>query len=471
MARKKPNFILIMTDQHRGDCLSLENHPVLLTPNIDYIGGQGVHFARAYTTCPSCIPARRSLMVGQYPATHGLVGYHDGLEWQAPATLPEVLKTAGYQTFLVGRNMHLWPRRKRYGFDEMVIWQEDYFSFLSSQHLTRDDCYGHGISANGWTARPWHLDEKFHPTTWTITEALHFLERRDPSCPFFLVISFIAPHPPLTPPAFYLERYLRCKIPLPYLGEWASPPEKNGKGSHVAADRVNLTGEALISARAGYYGLINHIDDQIYRLYDALKGEIRQNTYLLFTSDHGEMLGDHYLFRKCYPYEGSVRIPFLICGPEIESGQQVFYPVCLEDIMPTVLQLAEVPVPETVEGQSLIPILRGEKKKLEREYLHGEHASCYSYHQANHFLTDGKEKYCWFPATGKEQLFDLTQDPGEIHDLATDSRFQERVVFWRKKLIETLKGRPEGFTDGKRLIPGRPHQACLPHVSGPVLSG
>lgn len=159
---------------------------MLLTPNIDFIGGQGVHFTRAYTTCPSCIPARRSLMVGQYPATHGLVGYHDELEWEAPATLPAVLKAAGYQTFLVGRNMHLWPRCKRYGFDEMVIWQEDYFSFLSSQHLTRDDCYSHGISANGWTARPWHLDEKFHPTTWTVTETLRFLERRDPSCPFFL---------------------------------------------------------------------------------------------------------------------------------------------------------------------------------------------------------------------------------------------------------------------------------------------
>jgi len=467
---KQPNILLIMTDQHRGDCLSLENHPVLLTPNIDHIGGQGVHFTRAYSTCPSCVPARRSLMVGQYPATHGMVGYHDGLEWTAPPTLPSVLKAAGYHTFLVGRNMHLWPRRQRYGFDEMVIFEDDYMEFLTNH---QDNCpagyWDHGISGNGWTARPWHLQEKFHPTTWTVTQALHFLKRRDPSCPFLLVVSFIAPHPPLVPPAFYLERYLRSQIPPPYLGDWAKPPERDGRGSHVQSYRVNLQGEALRAARAGYYGLINHVDDQLYRLlgsHTGLKGDLAKNTYIIFTSDHGEMLGDHYLFRKAYPYEGSARIPFLIQGPEVQPGQTCSCPVSLEDIMPTILELAGIPIPETVEGQSLAPILRGKKKTLEREYLHGEHASCYSYPQANHFLTDGKEKYCWFTATGEEQLFNLQDDPGELHNLACRPEYQPRLLVWRERLITKLKNRPEGFTDGERLIPGRPHQPLLPHASG-----
>ncbi|MCM8769244.1 MAG: sulfatase-like hydrolase/transferase, partial [Candidatus Omnitrophica bacterium] len=329
--------------------------------------------------------------------------------------------------------------------------------------------WDHGISGNGWTARPWHLDERFHPTTWTVTEALRFLTRRDPSCPFFLVVSFIAPHPPLVPPAFYLDRYLRQPLPKPYIGDWAVPPENNGRGSHIQSYRVNLQGEALKAARAGYYGLINHLDDQLYRLlgdHTGLKGDLGKNTYLIFTSDHGEMLGDHYLFRKCYPYEGSARIPFLISGPQIESGLVSSYPVCLEDIMPTVLELAGIPIPQTVEGQSLLPILRGEKRRLAREYLHGEHATCYHINQANHFLTDGVEKYCWFSATGQEQLFNLKEDPGELHNLAAKIEHQDRLLFWRSKLIEKLRNRPEGFTDGERLIPGKPHQPLLPHASG-----
>lgn len=469
---ERPNFILIMTDQQRGDCLSLADHPVLLTPMMDRIGGQGVHFRQAYTTCPSCIPARRSLMTGQYPHTHGMVGYRDHIAWNAPPTLPGVLRDAGYHTALVGRDMHLHPRRKRYGFDEMVIHSQDYQRYAAdNQTGDRLDGMAHGISGNGWTARPWHLDEKLHPTTWTVTEGLRFLERRDPSCPFFLTVSFIAPHPPLVPPAFYLDRYLRLNLPEPYIGDWATPPPGGGKGLDVQSDHVQLEGEALRSARAGYYGLINHVDDQLYRLlgsHTGLQGDDRRNTYVIFTSDHGEMLGDHYLFRKCYPYDGSARIPFLISGPCVQPNRTCHQTVCLEDIMPTVLDLAGCSIPETVDGRSLVPVLRGETDGLDREFLHGEHARCYNYEQANHFLTDGKEKYIWYPCDGTEQLFDLTNDPGETRNLTPDPVYRERVALWRQRLIEHLTGRPEGFTDGERLITGQPHEPLLPHAFGPV---
>src|SRR5690625_2466162 len=110
MPDDRPNILLIMTDQQRGDCLSLAGHPCLLTPNMDAIGAAGAHFRRAYSTCPVCIPARRSLMSGQHPATNGMVGYKDFQEWNPPATLPGALRDAGYQTGLVWRNMHLHPR-------------------------------------------------------------------------------------------------------------------------------------------------------------------------------------------------------------------------------------------------------------------------------------------------------------------------------------------------------------------------
>ncbi|MBU0611360.1 MAG: arylsulfatase [Armatimonadetes bacterium] len=466
----RPNFVLIMPDQHRGDCLSLAGHPAVLTPNLDSIGGAGVHFTQAYTTCPSCIAARRSLMTGQFPATHGMVGYHDHLEWNAPPTLPGVLREHGYQTALVGRTMHLYPTRKRYGFDEMVLHTDDYRRYLAdNQAGDRAGMFDHGISRNGYTARPWHLDEKLHPTTWTVTEALRFLERRDPSCPFFLVVSFIAPHPPLVPPAFYLDRYLRQDLPAPALGDWATPPPNGGLGRDVETYRVDLRGELLRSTQAGYYGLINHMDDQICRLlgtHTGLDAATRRNTVLLFTSDHGEMLGDHYLFRKYCAYEGSAHIPFLISGPEVAPGRVCHEAVCLEDLMPTVLDLAGCPIPDTVEGRSLVPILRGHADALDRDYVHGEHTASGGPETSHQYLTDGREKYLWFTQTGEEQLFNLAEDPRELQNLAGLPAHAERLGRWRRRMAEHLRDRPEGFSDGDRLIAGRPHNTLLPHASG-----
>ena len=453
----RPNFLVIMTDQQRGDSLGCAGHPALLTPNMDSIAGAGTRFSRAYSTCPVCIPARRSFLSGQFPATCGLVGMRD-LEWNPPATLPGELAKAGYQTFLVGRTMHQHPPRKRFGFDHMVIQSgiegADYEAFFTRNAPPgAGGPRGAGITHNDWTARPWHLDEPLHYTNWTATQAEEFLRTRDPSCPYFLVVSFLAPHPPLVPPAFYFDRYLRADLPTPAIGDWAVPPEKN---LPVNSARVNLTGEALRSCQAGYFGLINHVDDQIRRILNPVEGLVDSNTVILFTSDHGEMLGDHYLYRKSLPYEGSARIPFLIQGPGLPANQVLDQPVCLEDIMPTVLDLAGVPIPASVEGRSVVPLLTGQSTAW-RPYLHGEHAG------TAHFLTDGIEKYIWFAADGREQFFNLKDDPKECVDLTRNGRSAARVADWRQRLIEQLQGRPEGFTDGKKLIAGRRYEAVVPH--------
>jgi arylsulfatase A-like enzyme len=461
VAEPRPNILLIMTDQQRGDCLGIEGHPVLLTPTMDRIAGQGVRFTRAYTTCPSCIAARRSLLSGQFPVTHGMVGYHDGVEWDAPPTLPQVLSEHGYQTCLVGRNMHQHPPRKRYGFDHMVISGQDgdYQEWLARlEPEGSGGYYGTGVMHNDWTARPWHMPEAYHMTNWTVNEALTFLRKRDPSCPFFLVVSFLAPHPPLIPPAPYMDRYLRQDLPEPVIGDWATAPDNDGLGMGQSSDRVDLQGEALRSARAAYYGLINHIDDQINRLLNPVDGVDRitgDNTIVVFTSDHGEMLGDHYLWRKTLPYEPSARIPLLIRAPErfgIQSGHVADQAVCLEDIMPTLLEMAGVDVPETVEGKSLVPLLRGEPVDW-RPYLHIEHAP------VHHTLTDGKEKFIWFAQTGLERYFRLDEDPKELRDLIDDPQYSERTSTWRGRLVDLLKDRREGFSDGEKLVPGRPYPA------------
>lgn len=330
---------------------------------------------------------------------------------------------------------------------------------------------GHGMSFNGWTAKPWHLPEHLHPTNWTVNQSRNLLRERDEAKPLFLTTSFYAPHPPFIPPAFYLDRYLRLDLPPASIGSWATCPEHEGIGLGVDSARTVLRGEALRSAQAGYFGLIDHIDDQLYWLISEFKLDsqrLARPWVVVFTSDHGEMLGDHYYFRKCEPYEGSARIPLLVQGSRelgFQSQLDCSGPVCLEDIMPTLLEVAGVALPVAIDGESLLPVLRGERGLL-RSWLHAEHAPCYSVEQAYHSLTDGEAKYIWRPHAGSEQLFDLRVDPQERTDLAVRGDRQEQLERWRARLIEHLADRPEGFTDGERLIPGRPYPAALPNVIG-----
>jgi arylsulfatase A-like enzyme len=462
---ERPNIILFFTEQHRGDCLGIEGHPVLLTPNMDAIAGAGVRFTRAYSSCPTCIAARRSLLSGQFPATHGMVGYREGVTWDIADTLPAVLARAGYQTCWVGRSMHQFPGDKHFGFERMVTQEHRrpsaYETFFKQRRPDDwEGLYGTGVMHNDWTARPWHLEEDLHPTNWTVHEALRFLNERDTTRPFFLVVSFLAAHPPLVPPAFYMERYIRTGVPAPVIGDWATPPPNGGRGLDVSSAAVDLRGEALLSARAGYYGLLNHLDDQIRRILNPVCGVDRMtggNTVVALSSDHGEMLGDHYLWRKTVPYEPSARVPLLLRAPSrfgIRPGTTVDRPVGLEDIMPTFLDFAGVPVPSGVEGRSLLPLARGETPAW-RPYIHIEHAPMH------HTLTDGKEKYIWFAADGRDQFFRLTDDPTECHDLAPLPAEAARLAHWRALLATELKERPEGFSDGARLIPGRPYPAVL----------
>ena len=460
---KRPDILLVMTDQQRGDCLGCEGHPVLLTPSMDALAADGVRFSRCYSECPVCIPARRTLLSGQLPGTHGMVGYNDKVEWDPPPTLPAVLREHGYQTALVGRSMHQRPPRMRLGYDLVEstgLDADDYHGWLA-RNAPPDSggWFGGGVMHNDWTARPWPLAEYLHFTNWTVERALRFLARRDPAAPFFLTVSFVAPHPPLQPPAFYMERYLRTGVPDPVIGDWAEPPEGMASGGQdlVAPGKVRLAGEALLGTRAGYYGSINHVDDQIRRILNTITG-VSRDTIVIFTSDHGEMLGDHYLWRKQLAFEASARIPFLVRAPEsfgIAPGSVVDRPCGLADLMPTALDMAGVPIPETVDGASLLPLMRGEDVTW-RECVHIE---CSPRHQA---LTDGREKYIWEVPDGRELFFDLEADPLEARNLAADPACADRVAHWRERLVARLADRPEGFVRDGRLVPGCRYGNMIP---------
>lgn len=463
---QRPDILLIMPDQMRGDCLSLENHPVLMTPNIDSIGREGAHFTRAYTTCPSCIPSRRAMLTGRHPARNGLVGYREGVPLAHP-TFVQAMVDSGYRTTLVGRHMHQHPYEEGYGFQDRTfascyVENDPYFDALEAAFPGQGGIKSHGLSNNGWNTRPWQFPDPWHPTGWISTRVREKIRAASDERPHFITASYYAPHPPLLPPAFYYERYRNLDLPETAIGDWEERPAGSERGCGVDANRVVLEGEALRSAQAGYFGLINHIDDQVYSLLFEFRRRAAARGrpwVVIFTSDHGEMLGDHHLFRKCEPYEGSSRVPFLIQGsPELgfETGSVHRSPVCLEDLAPTLIDLAGAGEPEGMDGRSLLPVLRGDATGV-RDILHTEHNAGYDRDQAFHMLTDGHWKFIWRPEDGTEQLFDLDADPQERTNLAQNPDHSAETDRWRDRMIAHLADRPEGFSDGTRLIAGRPY--------------
>jgi len=471
MPTAPPNLLLIMTDQQRGDALGIEDHPVLQTPQLDYFAAAGTRFRHAYSACPVCIPARRTLMTGQRPATQGTVCNHP-THLDAP-TLPEQLHRGGYQTALCGK-LHFYPFYKRYGFEHFA-WsdgpfcrmEDDYQRFLRNKGVTLPDTSdAHGQGPNAYPVTPWHLDDELHFSNWCVTEAIEFLERRDPSRPFFLNVSFLNPHQPYTPPRFYLDRYLRLidDIPEPYVGDWARQYDQPQRGTNPQGTwRLSFDPRVMKEVRAGYYACINHIDDQISRLMNR----VPPNTLIVFTSDHGEMLGDHQWLRKRLPYEPSARVPMLVyphwlgddslvSNPSgaVPAGNVRDEPVELMDIMPTLLDAAGLDIPDTVEGQSLLPLLKqdaGDDVPW-RDYVHGECSQVPTTDSGMQYLTDGKRKYIWWPALATEQYFNLADDPREMHDLANDPACAEEIKVWRARLVQELDGRPEGFVRNGELV-------------------
>ena len=207
----------------------------------------------------------------------------------------------------------------------------------------------HGANGNGRVARPWHLEERLHFTNWVTDCAMEFLDRRDPTRPFLLNVSYHQPHEPCTPPQAYWDRYIDAELPEPPVGEWARVFDGPNLGQPVASWRTQLTEAQQRQYQAGHYGCINHIDDQIGRLLMVMP----RNTIVCFVSDHGEMLGDHQWIRKRTPYEGCARVPFLVRFPDgfgVDPAQVRSEPVELMDVMPTLLEAAGVPALDGVDG-------------------------------------------------------------------------------------------------------------------------
>jgi len=454
MGTDRPNVLLFTTDQHRGDHIGLAGHPVVETPNLDSFINHGAYFPNAYTEIPSTTGARRCLLAGQASYVCGLVGYA-AAEWNERNTLAQVLADHGYHSINIGfRNLH--PRRKLFGFHNVICHDiregvDDYMDWLREKLGPDADERGHGLDANGWMARPWHLEERYHPTVWTTNMAIEQIRKRDPTRPFFLWLSHLRPHSPYDPPKYFWDMYIDRELPEIPVGDWASGHDVPGP-FETTAWRGALTPEQNHRMRAAYMATCTHIDFELGRLLQVLgRMGLLNNTLIVFVSDHGDMMGDHHLHRKTYAYEGSARIPFVIkYTKEMDLPTGTFEQVVgLQDVMPTILDAVGIPVPKTVTGMSVLDAIRG---KPWRPFLHGEHSPCYSADEAMHYLTDGKWKYIYFPKSGEELLFDLVRDRKELRNLSTDPAFQEELTLWRNRLIKHLAKRPDGFSDGTNLL-------------------
>ena len=359
-ANRKPDIVLIMTDQQKASSLPMYGNPTVRTPNLSRFAAGAMVFTHAFTSCPLCVPARVSAFTGQYPSAHGSP---DNNRLMAPGRnhLLKRLKEAGYATGLAGKN-HCFRKEDLEYFDRVAeCWHhgpktDDPVYAEPSEWLRscRDvkGCWG-------WTRNPFPPERL--GTHWTVDKGIEFLEAHRDG-PFFLWLSIPDPHVPFQAPEPYASMYPPETVDMPAFreGEMDNKPLAQRIDSRVmCADAVSE--ETIRNVRSIYYGMNSYVDDELGRFFDAMEASGKTNEALvIYVSDHGEYLGEHRMIRKSKSaYDALTHIPFIVRAPQGVQGVSDAF-VSLEDIMPTVLRAAGLDCPGEVQGRDLMPLLRGE---------------------------------------------------------------------------------------------------------------
>lgn len=471
----RPNVLFLMTDQMRADAFGADGNKVIQTPNLDRLAAEGARFRHAYSSVPSCTAARTTILTGLSPWNHGLLGYkHVGTHYERE--MPRMLTEAGYRTIGVGK-MHYHPQRNKHGFETVLLEESkrsdpsglltDYRAWFREQAPDSDPDVT-GIGSNSHRAAPYALPERLHPTRWTSDRAVEFLERYEEKRPFFLKVSFTRPHSPYDPPKRYWDMYENADIPARNIGDWCERHAQRGKKHSDSLWQGDLGEQAARTARIGYYANITFVDDEIGRILKVLRDRgVLENTLILFVSDHGDMLGDHHLWRKTYAYEASARIPMIIRWgktiPVEKRGMVLSQPVELRDLLPTFLDAAKIRYdPEWFDGRSLLNLVRDPGAPW-RDAIDLEHSTCYAAENNWTGMTDGRTKYIFHATEGREQLFDLTKDPDELRDLAPIPEYRTKLEAWRQRMVDHLSERGEKYVKDGRLAVRRKGIVNSPH--------
>ena len=433
----KKNVLMISADQWPGTFLRCAGKTDLMTPTLDYLAENGIWFENCYSDCPVCIPARRSLMTGMTPKSHGDRVYSDRMKMPDAPTLAQVFRENGYQTMAVGK-LHVYPQRDRIGFEDVILTEEgryelgcvdDYQIWLGENGYTGHE-FLHGMGNNTYYTRTWHLDERSHPTNWVTMEMMKQIKRKDPTRPFFFYCSYQFPHPPLVPLPAFLEMYQEDELEKLQGEDWLdnSPVFKalcEGASEYSEKERIR--------ARRAFFAQCTHIDYQIRLLIGTLReSKMLEDTILVFVSDHGDMLFRHNMVGKRLFYEESAKVPLIFSGNPVMKwkGKVEKKLAQLEDVMPTLLDLCGLPIPDTSEGISLI-------SQQEHPYLYGEIGEG---EKASRMIRWENYKLIYYPCGNKFQLFDLKKDLAETHDCVGEQEYQAVLARMKQYLKENFYG-------------------------------
>ncbi len=453
-----PDVLLIYTDQWRWDALGSLGSPAL-TPVLDRLAADGVHFDHAVVQSPVCMPSRVSMLTGRYPSDLGIT--HMGVPVpEQTETIASVLAPRGWRTANIGK-LHFLPHANRdhasahprYGFDVLAlsdepgVYEDDYRAWVRATAPEALDVLSLGLppAAHTWQTAMGSTDPITHAVTgprsdyddvhvfpaaadlthtaWVATRTIEHLDALPTDAPAFTVASFFSPHSPYYVPREFLDLYDRDRLPLPELSA----------DDRARQDDLGLTDERLRAIRHGYYAAISEVDHHIGRILQTLERLGRaEDTLVVFLSDHGEWLGDHLRLAKGYPADDPVsRVPLIVRWPAgvTDPGRTVSTIIEAVDVMPTILEVLGVPIPRTVQGRSLLPALR--EQPLPRVGLGiTEHAGWRSIRSASY-------RYL-IHADGRECLWHLDSDPREELDVAGSPEHATALTDHRLLLLQRI---------------------------------
>lgn len=446
MAQNKPNIVVIMADQMASDVIGALGHPTVQTPHIDKLADNGVVFTNCYCNSPLCVPSRASFVTGKLVRHHQV--YDNGSELPASApTFMHHLRRAGYETVLSGK-MHFVGPDQLHGFEQRLTTDIYPASFNWTPNWERGAYPNPGTSVKkvkksgvcNWSRQMSYDEEVLYRSL----EKIRYYGEKEREKPFFLCASFTHPHDPFLITEKYWNRYEGKRIPLPAAP--AAPfdklhPYNQWIQVHHEADVNTLSEEEITIARRAYYGMVTYFDEMVGKIVGELERlDLMQNTVIMVTSDHGEMLGEHGMWFKRTFYDPAAKVPLVVSWPDsINAGKRVNQVVSLVDLSATIMKLAEVPDADTwisnLDGDSFHRLLETEDKTWKNE------AVCEYYAEGTVHsmvaLRQGRYKYVHVHEH-EPLLYDLEADPLEESDISKQPKAAGIATKLRERVIDEM---------------------------------
>ena len=425
---QRPNFLILVSDDQRPDTIGALGNPIIQTPNLDRLAREGMTFTRAVCPFPLCVPSRAEILTGTSALENG-VPSKEGRMKPDLVLWGDAMRSGGYHTWYCGKWMNDGSPKTR-GYDDTGA----LFSSGGAGAAGKQPRYNRNgrliTGYRGWTFKNRAGKPELKKGIGLVGETSRYIAdgaiallEREVDRPFFLHVNFTAPHDPLVIPPGYEDKYDPARIPLPKNFAPQHPfNHGNAKGRDEQLLPLPRTKDDIRDQLAAYYAVIDDMDTQIGRILQKLKETGRRdNTIIIFTSDHGLAIGSHGLLGKQNMYEHTVGVPFIIAGKGIPRGRRSSACIYLRDMFPTTCELAKIDIPATVTAQSFAAILRGEKPTISRQA-----AFAYFYDHQRMIRTD-RWKLIFYPQLDRYQLFDLKTDPHELHDLSADIAHADRL--------------------------------------------